>query len=240
MLASRHGLVVGNCLLLCAALCSHVASAQPGLRVQTLLTGHAPRMPLLQKKTNDPACATNNKWATEEEVVVAANGGLKNTVVFISRNAPAGKPKDLELTHTACMFRPRVGVVTPDGSLRVVNADATQHHVHLFKGVKTVAHEQQASGADPVVKQLTEHVGSFLRVRCDLHPWEVAFVYVVPNGFAAVTGDNGDAQILELPAGSYTVTAWHERYGQKSAEVNVNADGAGDVKILFDGSEPRP
>ena len=39
--------------------------------------------------------------------------------------------------------------------------------------------------------------------------------------FFAVTGDDGSFKISGLPAGSYTVEAWHERYGTKTAELTV-------------------
>ena len=72
---------------------------------------------------------------------------------------------------------------------------------------------QQFNDADQIIK-----------LKCDVHPWMTAYVLVASNPFFAVTGDDGSFKITGLPAGSYTVEAWHERYGAKTAQITV-ADG---------------
>ena len=37
----------------------------------------------------------------------------------------------------------------------------------------------------------------------------------------------------DLPAGSYTVVAWHERLGERVMQVTVPAAGAASVEIRF-------
>ena len=46
---------------------------------------------------------------------------------------------------------------------------------------------------------------------------------VAGHPFFAVTGDDGSFKITGVPAGKYTVEAWHERYGTKTAEITVDA-----------------
>jgi hypothetical protein len=60
---------------------------------------------------------------------------------------------------------------------------------------------------------------------CDVHPWMRAFAGVVSHPFFAVTGKDGTFALKGLPAGKYTLEAWHERLGKVSAEVTV-AEGA--------------
>lgn len=236
-----HALRFSLLVLLLAAWSGPVLAQQPvGVRVSALLSGKAPRMALLKKTTNDPACVAKNPWATEEDLLVSAAGGIRNVVVFVSRNAPQGEPRDAELTHTACMYRPRVAAVSAGATTRFINGDQTTHHVHVFKGNKTLLHEVQPAGGAPVAKDLSEHVGSFLRVRCDLHPWEQGYVYVVPTPAFGVTSENGETLLPDLPPGTYSITAWHERLGAKTVDVTVGPDGRADVKILYDGTEPRP
>jgi hypothetical protein len=47
------------------------------------------------------------------------------------------------------------------------------------------------------------------------------YVAVAGNPFFAVTGEDGTFKIQDLPAGTYTLETWHERYGTKTAEVTV-------------------
>ena len=39
--------------------------------------------------------------------------------------------------------------------------------------------------------------------------------------------------IKDLPAGSYTVTAWHEKLGEKTAQVTVPATGETTADFSF-------
>jgi hypothetical protein len=44
---------------------------------------------------------------------------------------------------------------------------------------------------------------------------------VLPHPFFAVTGADGSFTIKDLPAGTYTIEAWHEKYGPQTATVTV-------------------
>jgi hypothetical protein len=47
---------------------------------------------------------------------------------------------------------------------------------------------------------------------------------VVTDGPAAVA-ENGTYDIKDVPPGTYTLTAWHETLGKKTAQVTVPASG---------------
>jgi carboxypeptidase family protein len=49
-----------------------------------------------------------------------------------------------------------------------------------------------------------------------------AYIGVVGHPFFAVTGDDGTFNIRGLPPGTYTLEAWHERYGAKDMEITVS------------------
>jgi hypothetical protein len=63
-------------------------------------------------------------------------------------------------------------------------------------------------------------------VKCDVHPWMNAYVAVMSHPFWAVTDEDGAYSIENLPAGTYTVEAWHERLGTQTSQITV-ADGEG-------------
>jgi hypothetical protein len=50
---------------------------------------------------------------------------------------------------------------------------------------------------------------------------------------AAVTGRDGTFTLSGVPAGVYTVTAWHERLGERTLRVTVPAQGDAAVEFAF-------
>jgi hypothetical protein len=48
-----------------------------------------------------------------------------------------------------------------------------------------------------------------------------AYANVVTHPFFAVTRDDGTFEIKGLPAGTYTIEAWHERLGTQSQSVTI-------------------
>ena len=49
-----------------------------------------------------------------------------------------------------------------------------------------------------------------------------AYANVVTNPFFAVTKDDGTFEIKGLPAGTYTIEAWHERLGRQTQSVTIS------------------
>ena len=75
-----------------------------------------------------------------------------------------------------------------------------------------------------------------VQVACDVHGWMSAYVGVLPHPYFATTGDDGSFSIPDLPAGTYTIEAWHEEFGTQTAEVTVGADDAKSIEFTFGGS----
>jgi hypothetical protein len=71
--------------------------------------------------------------------------------------------------------------------------------------------------------------------RCDVHKWMNSFVGVVAHPFFAVTGADGAFELKGLPPGTYTVEAWHEKFGTKTASVTIGAKESKDVAFTFSG-----
>jgi len=197
------------------------------------LTGTPPEMPLTKRQA-DPYCAKTPM--KEEEVVVGAGGGLKNVIVRIKSGLsghydPPAAPATVD--QTACMYRPRVQGIVLGQPLKIVNSDQTLHNIHGYKGASTLFNQAEVPGLPPMTKQLTE-ADQIVKLKCDVHPWMTAYVLVSTNPYFAVTGDDGSFKIDGVPPGSYTIEAWHERYGAKTAQITVAAGKPAEAPFQFE------
>ena len=62
------------------------------------------------------------------------------------------------------------------------------------------------------------------QVKCDVHPWMSAYIGVFTHPFFSVTSADGKFTIPGLDAGTYEITAWHERLGTQTASITVTAN----------------
>ena len=54
------------------------------------------------------------------------------------------------------------------------------------------------------------------KIKCDVHPWMIAYIGVFDHPYFAVTGDDGTYSISGLSSGEYVIEAWHERLGNSN------------------------
>jgi hypothetical protein len=70
-------------------------------------------------------------------------------------------------------------------------------------------------------------------VQCDVHGWMHAYIGVLDHPYYAVSGADGSAKISNLPPGTYTIEAWHEKYGTKTQSVTLAANETKDITFDF-------
>jgi hypothetical protein len=70
-------------------------------------------------------------------------------------------------------------------------------------------------------------------LECNVHGWMNAYLGVLPHSFFAVSGTDGSYTIQGLPAGTYEIEAWHEKYGTQTASVTVPATGSKTQDFTF-------
>lgn len=187
----------------------------------------------------DPAC--QEKHATpvaSDEVVVGANGGLKNVFVYVKEGVSGSFPTPaapVQLTQTGCWYVPHVFGLQVDQPLEIVNDDATLHNVNA----KPTANQafniaQPVQGMKSTKKFAKPELG--VKFKCNVHPWMHAYGHVVAHPFFAVSGADGSFSITGLPAGTYTLEAWHEKYGTQTQQVTVGSGQAQSASFSFSGS----
>ncbi len=188
------------------------------------------------KMDADPQCALQHPDAAyKDTVVVNSNGTLKNVFVRVTkglegRSFPA-PTQPVKLAQHGCVYSPHVMGIQVNQPLEIVNDDATLHNVNC----KPV-NNKPFNIAQPVkgMKSTKTFTAPEVMVKCvcNVHPWMASFVGVVDHPYFGVTGDDGSFSLAGLPAGSYTLEAWHETLGTQTQTVTV---GDGETKtITFD------
>ena len=148
---------------------------------------------------------------------------VAGAVVFVE--SPAGKDASGP-APTAVMnqidrtFVPGVLPVVAGTRVHFPNKDQIQHHVYSFSRTKTFELPLYRGAEAPPV--LFDKPG-VVKLGCNIHDWMSAVILVVPTRHYAVTDDAGRYALRGLPAGEYTLIAWHERSRQKTAELTRKA-----------------
>jgi plastocyanin len=217
------------------------AAAAPAAEGATItgvvkLTQAAPAMPAIQMSA-DPYCASQhaNAPAKDEEVVAGPGGELANVFVYIkniSGNYPPSSTPVVIDQH-GCQYHPHVLAVQVGQPLQIKNSDATLHNIHALPVVNSQFNEGQPVQGMVSTKKFDKAEITPFKVKCDVHGWMKAWMAVMPNPFYSVSADNGTFTISNLPPGSYTLVAWHEKYGSKEQQITVAAKESKSVNFAF-------
>jgi len=181
-------------------------------------------------------CYAEGGAPKSETVVVGENGELANVFVQVKSGLKNWKfPKgtgEVKIDQHKCMYIPHVTGMQTGQTLKVLNSDTVMHNIHASD--KTGAdwfNQGQPNKGDVFTREVTD--AGFYKMKCDVHGWMAAHICVVKHPFYAVTGEDGAFSLDKLPAGTYTIEAWHEKYGTQSQEVTVKDGETATVSFTF-------
>jgi hypothetical protein len=72
-----------------------------------------------------------------------------------------------------------------------------------------------------------------ISVKCNIHPWMRSYIAVLKHPYFAVTGKDGRFELKDLPPGTYTLQAWHEKLGTKIQKITVAEGAPPTVEFIF-------
>ena len=184
--------------------------------------------------SKEPSCA--QQYATlpsTETVVTGPDNALGNVVVYISAGAPdePAPSQAAVFTQKGCRYTPHVLPLLVNQELTVVNADQTSHNIHPLAKINREWNKSQPPGTPPIVTKYDKP--EFVPVKCNVHAWMHATFAVLKNSHFAVTGEDGAFELPNLPPGTYTITAWHESYGDQTQELTITGSETKTVNFVF-------
>jgi len=196
---------------------------------------------------NNDVCGDGDREVVWVDV---KDGALRGAFVFIEKIKEGKaweKPEFGEylVDQKGCRFAPWAQVVRP-GPIIIRNSDAGVLHninaremIGVEKG-RTVKKTLFNFG-QPEVGEISDKIkprrSSYIAINCEAHNFMFGFMMAPTHPYAVVVAEDGSFSIDGIPAGDYTLVAWHPRYGLKEAEITVEAAGAAEANFSFSNAD---
>ena len=103
-------------------------------------------------------------------------------------------------------FSPEFQIVPPASIIEMMNADSIAHNTHVFSRGETVFNVALPVQGVTVRKVLTGD--GIFNVRCDMHPWMRAWMFVSPSRHYAVIDEPVTINFTGIAPGEYVLHHW--------------------------------
>ena len=216
-------LFIGNCISLKAA-------EWGDLSLRFVYDGLPPKAKAVTI-TRDQAVCAKHALVDESLLVNAENRGLANVAVYLYLKRGVEAPPvhasyvqtrndDVVLDNIHCRFKPHFTLIRTSQTLVLTNSDSVSHNSKLDC--------LRNASINPVIPAKGKLEHRFFaserlpsQVSCSVHPWMVGWLLVTDTPYMAISDDDGNVNIENLPIGTHTFQVWHERIGYvKSVKIN--------------------
>ena len=197
--------------------------------------GPVPAMAMLPLG-GEPICSAQHQGPVLAGDALVHDGRVENAFVYIKEGlgtrvftVPGAA---ITIDQKGCLYRPRVAGAQLGQPITFVNSDALLHNVHGSPAASSPWNF--GMGVQGSRRTITvEKPEVMIQLRCDVHPWMRAYLGVVDHPYFAVTGPDGRFTFPNVPAGTYTLATWHERFGAQEAKTTVTAKETQDVSFHY-------
>ena len=176
------------------------------------------------------------------DFTVSESRGFKDTVVKLI-GIPKGKPfsnKIQKIVINRCHTPKYVIGVHNGETLLLENKDPVRHEVVAYeftdRGVNQRSHRPVDANTSQVrdifVKGDTEN---FL-IKCNLHPFLQSRGMIVDNPYYAITDEEGNFSIKDIPPGTHKVVAWHPFIPNQIGTITIEPGSQSTLNFEFDGA----
>jgi hypothetical protein len=184
----------------------------------------------------DRSCAVQHQTpAVNQEIMTDAKGGLQNAVVFVA-DGLGDRTFDVPsnpatMAQKGCVYQPHVVALRANQPLEVINDDPTIHNIHPMPANNREWNRAERPGSKMQESFARQEIA--IPVKCNVHPWMRSYVAVFKHPFFAVTEKGGSFDLRNLPPGTYTIEAWHEKLGLRSQKITIAANETKSVDFVF-------
>jgi plastocyanin len=131
-------------------------------------------------------------------------------------------PMHARIVQRGEQFAPAVTVVTVGSTVDFPNEDPYFHNVFSLSRAGTFDLGRYPSGSS---RSFVFDRAGVVKVFCHIHAQMNALVMVLDHPWFTIPAETGTYTLPPVPAGEYTLIAWHERIGERRQAVQVTAGG---------------
>ena len=157
----------------------------------------------------------------EEGLIVSSSGGIANAVVVVKDAKGTVKPEEVKFDQKGCDYQPHVLAFPAGSTVDIMNDDGILHNIHTYSKVNPPFNMAQPKFKKEIQQKIDKP--EVIKVSCDAHGWMHGWWYVTDTPYYAVTDDNGNFTIKDVPPGNYTIEVWQEKLGTQDQKVDVKA-----------------
>lgn len=201
------------------------------------VTGNAPELPPLLAQgavTKDMVCS--EMVVPNETAIVSKDGGLANVFVYMKKAPKSGIPEPptdkLLIDQQGCVFLPHAKIVRVGQVAILKNSDPVAHNVNVKAFQEPYNNVVPANGSVEHTFRYAERLPA--STGCDFHTFMSAWILPLEHPWGAVTDENGNFEIANLPDGDWEFVIWHEKIGYIERGVKVKASQNKLVEMKFE------
>lgn len=134
---------------------------------------------------------------------------MDNALVYLVAEQPGALPGPTAegmIDQVDRDFTPPVSAVQVGATVHFPNSDNIRHHVYSFSTPKTF--EIRLYSGTPAEPIVFDQPGLVV-LGCNIHDHMIAWLYISPSAYFALSDTQGRITLSELPEGVYRVHAWH-------------------------------
>ena len=147
---------------------------------------------------------------------------LNNVVVFLKdvAKAPDVSPMRAIMVQKDEVFQPHVLAITRGSTVAFPNSDPFFHNVFSLSPNATFDLGRYPRGDNRT--RTFVHPG-LVKLYCHIHSHMSGAIMVFDHPYFAMPAADGTFTIDDVPPGSYTISAWHERIGESTRPLRLDA-----------------